>query len=54
MPGNVDLCYVPMETKEINVFDVTRILSTKQYSKYDVIVIDGLYRYEMIPIALVK
>lgn len=52
MPGNVDLCYVSMESEEINVSEVRRTLEAKKYSKYDVIVIDGLYRYEMIPIAL--
>lgn len=52
MPSNVDLCYVSMESKEINVSEVTHTLKTKQHSKYDVIVIDGLYRYEMIEIAL--
>jgi len=52
MPGNVDLCYVSMESKETNVYEVKYTLETKQYSKYDVIIIDGLYRYEMIEIAL--
>jgi hypothetical protein len=52
IPRNVDLCYVSMESKEANVSDVKHTLQTKQYSKYDVIVIDGLYRYEMIEIAL--
>lgn len=52
IPNNVDLCYVSMESKEINVSEVTHTLKNKQYSKYDVIVIDGLYRYEMIEIAL--
>lgn len=52
MPNNVELCYVSMENKEMNISDVTRTLEDKKYSKYDVIIIDGLYRYEMIPIAL--
>jgi len=54
MPNNVDLCYVSMESKETNVSQVKDSLETKQYSKYDVIIIDGLYRYEMIEIALCR
>jgi hypothetical protein len=52
MPSNVDLCYVSMENSDINVSEVMRTLESKQNSKYDVIVIDGLYRFEMISIAL--
>ncbi len=52
MPSNVDLFHVSMETKEINVSEVTRTLEAMPHSKYDVIVIDGLYRSAMIPIAL--
>jgi len=52
MPDNVDLHHVSMQSKEKNVTDVKQLLATKQHSKYDVIVIDGLYRYEMIEIAL--
>lgn len=52
MPGNVDLNYVSMESKEINVAEVTKSLSAKEINKYDVIVIDGLYRVEMIDIAI--
>ena len=42
MPGNVDLCYVSMENKEKNVYQVKDSLEKRPYSKYDVIVIDGL------------
>lgn len=49
---NVDLCHVSMACKEQNIKNVTDYLASKEYSKYDVIIIDGLYRYEMIKIAL--
>lgn len=52
MPRNVDLCYVSMESREHIGSRVKEMLETKQYTKYDVIVIDGLYRYDMIEIAL--
>lgn len=51
MPENVDLNYVSMENASVNVAQVKDILGSKQHSTYDVIVIDGLYRYEMIGIA---
>ena len=42
-----------MESREANVSAVTHTLDEKKsYSRYDVIVIDGLYRDAMIPIAL--
>lgn len=52
MPSNVDLRYVSMETKDINVAQVRDVLESLPYSSYDVIVIDGLYRVHMIKIAL--
>lgn len=52
MPDNVDLHYVSMKNKDINVSQVNKVLDAKQYSVYDVIIIDGLFRYEMIEIAL--
>lgn len=52
MPNNVHLQYVSMENSAINIAQVNEALQSKEYSTYDVIVIDGLYRYEMIPIAL--
>lgn len=52
MPDNVDLHYVSMNNKNINVSQVKKVLDAKQYLAYDVIVIDGLFRYEMIEIAL--
>ena len=52
MPGNVQLHYVSMESMDINVAQVKDVLKSKHYSTYDVIIIDGLYRYEMIAVAL--
>jgi len=52
MPDNVDLSYVSMESKEANVSQVKESLSEKSYEEYDVIIIDGLYRFEMIDIAI--
>ena len=51
MPANVDLNHVSMESAAVNVAEVERVLNAKEHRRYDVIVIDGLYRYEMIPIA---
>ena len=52
MPDNVDIHYVSMENKESNVYQVKEVLEAKHYTSYDVIIIDGLYQYEMIQIAL--
>ena len=52
IPNNVDLSYVSMGSKEASISHIKNSLKSKQCSKYDVIVIDGLYRYEMIEIAL--
>jgi len=52
MPSNVSLHNVTMQSAESNVADVNRVLSEHSYSKYDVIVIDGLHRFEMIEVAL--
>lgn len=51
IPRNVDLHHVSMESPSVCVAQVERILSSKKYATYDVIIIDGLYRYEMIDIA---
>lgn len=51
MPANVDLNYVSMESVTVSVARVRDILSSMQHSKYDVIIIDGLYRFEMIEVA---
>ncbi len=52
MPNNVDLHYVSLESVDVNVSQVNEILDTKGIEKYDVIIIDGLNRYEMIEISL--
>lgn len=52
MPDNVDLSYVSMESKEANICQVKEVLNNKDFDKYDVIIIDGLYRFEMIDIAI--
>ena len=52
MPYNVHLHYVSMENKFINVAQVNSVLQSEDRQTYDVIVIDGLYRDEMIKIAL--
>jgi hypothetical protein len=50
MPPNVDLYLVSMESSEACISDVTRILGSKS-RRFDVIVVDGLYRREMAEIA---
>ena len=52
MPSNVSLHYVSMQNREENVIAVNGVLKQYPQAKYDVIVIDGLYRFEMIEIAL--
>ena len=52
IPDNVDLNHVSMKDRESNVRDVEAVLEDKAYSHYDVIVIDGLHRYQMAKIAL--
>jgi hypothetical protein len=51
MPANVDLHYVSMKDADTNAYQVKEVLASKPYPQYDVVVIDGLYRYEMIDIA---
>lgn len=50
-PGNVELHYVSMESRNNNVVQVSQILSSYSQKKYDVIIIDGLYRNDMIDIS---
>jgi hypothetical protein len=52
MPDNVTLSYVSMESREVNVNQVIESLANNGYDKYDVIIIDGLHRFEMIDIAI--
>lgn len=52
MPDNMDLCYVSMEFRQRTVSKIIYELGQKAYSVFDVIIIDGLYREEMVQIAL--
>jgi len=52
MPANVDLQYISMESIETNICQVRDYLASQTIKKFDVIVIDGLYRRSMIAIAL--
>lgn len=52
MPRNVNLNYVSMESAQVNVSQVRDVLRVRSHDKFDVIVIDGLYREEMVKIAL--
>ena len=51
MPSNVHLHHVSGKKGDEQVTEINRILESLPYEKYDVIAIDGLYRYEMIDIA---
>jgi hypothetical protein len=52
MPSNVDLQLVSLETPEACLADIESYLQDKGVAKYDVIVIDGLYREVMPKVAL--
>jgi hypothetical protein len=51
IPGNVELHHVATNEKSSDAAQVAEVLSTKPYSKYDVIVIDGLSRDRIIDIS---
>ena len=51
MPENVDLRLVSMHDRASCVSDISVILKEKGNTKYDVVIIDGLYREQMIDIA---
>ena len=51
MPANVDLRYVSMKDGETNVAAVKEVLASLSNPHFDVIVIDGLYRAQMVDIA---
>lgn len=51
IPGNVKLYLVSQESREKCVKDVVDILSTLNISNFDIAVIDGLFREQMIDIA---
>lgn len=52
MPENVHLHYVSMDNREEQVLEIQNTLKIERPSKYEIIVIDGLFRYEMIRIAI--
>ena len=51
IPGNVKLFLVSNESREKCVEDVMNILTTLNISHFDIVVIDGLFREQMIDIA---
>jgi len=51
MPGNVELHLVSMQDRDSNVADVRKVLGARPDAHYDVVVIDGLYRDQMIEFA---
>ena len=51
MPANVELHHVSMEDRKACADQVSEILSMNAHSRYDVIVIDGLPRRDMVEIA---
>ncbi|MBV6440287.1 MAG: hypothetical protein DYG98_10760 [Haliscomenobacteraceae bacterium CHB4] len=51
IPTNVELYHVRSETAESCLNDVNRILSENQVQKFDVVIIDGLWRFELIEVA---
>ena len=52
MPNNVELHEVSMQSADICFQQVKEALDAKPDLNYDVIIIDGLYRKQMVPIAL--
>lgn len=51
-PENVSIFLVPLDSPASCVESVQRILAENDFKSFDVVVIDGLYRAEMIDIAL--
>jgi hypothetical protein len=51
LSSNVSLFLVSMEDRLACVKQIHNLLATLPYERYDVLIIDGLYRYEMIDIA---
>jgi hypothetical protein len=51
LPGNVDLYLVSMESPDKCVKEVNKILTDEHYGEFDVIIIDGLFRFQMIDIS---
>lgn len=51
IPSNVELYHVRDENAEDCLSDVNRLLSGNRIQKFDVVVIDGLWRFELIEVA---
>ena len=51
MPANADIHLVSMDSPEKCTSETNNILDAENYGKFDIIIIDGLYRFEMIDIA---
>ena len=52
MPSNVDLHNISMESPDVCTKEVLDIINTYDNFKFDIIIIDGLYRFEMIEVAI--
>jgi len=52
MPDNVELIYVSMDDRESNINKINESLTALSNLNYDVVIIDGLYRIFMVPIAV--
>ncbi len=50
-PPNAEMHLVSMDSRSVNYQQVVEILNSRKTSKYDVIVIDGLFREEMTKVA---
>ena len=51
-PSNVDLIYMPLVGAEVTCQSIRAALKEKNADKFDIIVIDGLYRCELIEVAV--
>lgn len=51
LPSNVELALVPMENPSVCVEAVNRTVDGNRDTQFDVVVIDGLWREQMIDIA---
>jgi len=51
-PKNVELHHVIQQSRHESVKSVNRVLNSNKYTSFDVIIIDGLYRENMIPISM--
>jgi hypothetical protein len=51
MPSNVSLFYAPMEKSSMCIEAINNVLGSLPYRSFDVVIIDGLYRYDLIDVA---